>query len=146
MAVAALLLAVPAAGCLDSAFSQNAEMRPRTKVDLDEAFAPEDSFNPDTPGTARYERAFTVQATEEDLTVDLQVTFEHEDPSGTLPSGQVRVVLTEPDGDAHRWTFERTGSDDLAVADPAPGAWDLVVEAQGQGQVRVHVQTMAPAA
>lgn len=116
----------------------------RPKVTEEQDFEVADLVNPDTPGTLRVERQFSVAEGEQDMVVSMEVTFDPESPVAEVPSGNFGVTLTSNAGEEVRWNTSQSDSNQETIGRPAVGLWDVIIEAQGQGHFRVHVETQVP--
>lgn len=137
----------PLAGCIDGFGIGSEEPVTRTKVDLDEEFHADETVDPDSPDMWARTRdvSFQVGPDETDLTVVIEVTFDQDNPLPGAPSGNVTVNLTDPGDESRVRSFERSGSEEITIGDPATGTWNLRVQAQGDGSFAVVARTMGPA-
>lgn len=136
----------PLTGCIDGFGVGSPEKTTQIKVDLDEEFHAEDTFDPSDPDVWAKTRdvSFQIGPDESDLAVRIDVEFSEENPVPGAPSGNVTVNLTDPADESRVWFFERSDSEETTVAEPATGTWNLRVQAQGDGTFTVVARTLAP--
>lgn len=144
--LALVVATVPLTGCIDGFGVGSPEKTTQIKVDLDEEFHAEETFDPNDPGMWAKTRdvSFQIGPDETDLTVRIDVEFDQENPVPDGPSGNVTVNLTDPSDESRVWYFQRSGSEETTVAVPATGTWNLRVQAQGDGTFTVVARTLAP--
>lgn len=143
--VAAVLVSVALTGCIDGPLSGEPEFVRNTKVDVEEAFSVEDSVNADSPGEKVDEKQFSILEGERNLAVEVEVNFETESPAEQIPSGNVTVNLTDPQGESQQWHYTNGGSSVTTIDEPAAGLWTVVVRATGEGSYTLQIQTDKPA-
>jgi hypothetical protein len=111
-------------------------------------FAPTDPPSPGPPPGVGKRVNFTFEVPEgtTSLDFDVSVTFREPPlPVPGFPSGNVNVTLTPPSGSPRSLTFSETTAQSYSSTRPPTGSWSVLVNALGDGSVRVIALTVEPA-